>query len=108
MVSLNRVIIAGSLVKEVESGKDSNGKSYAILTIAIRNEPSESHVTALEILAKGILAENCKKYLVKGSNIMAEGRISSNRMTIKGQSVDMVKVIASTITFVEYNKGGKK
>lgn len=107
MVSLNRVIVAGALIKDIESGKDSNGKSYAILTIAIRNEPEANHVTRLEILAKGSLAENCKKYLTKGSNIMAEGRISSNRMTIKGQSVDMVKVIASTITFVEYNKGKK-
>lgn len=108
MVSLNRVIIAGTLIKDIESGEDSNGKSYAILRIAIRNEPSASHVTTLEVIAKGTLAENCKKYLGKGSNIMAEGRLTSARVNIEGQSIDLVKMLACSITFVENNKGGKE
>ena len=99
MISLNRAIVAGKLVKGVEAGKESNGKSYAILEIAVE-EPMESHVTRLQVLVKGSLAENCKKYLGKGENIMAEGRITSDRMDINGQSVDMVKVLASSVVFV--------
>lgn len=87
------------LVKDVEAGKESNGRSYAILEIAV-GEPMENHVTKLEIVVKGMLAENCIKYLKKGSNVMAEGRITSDRMNINGQSIDMVKVLASSVVFV--------
>mgnify|MGYP003291705950 CR=1 FL=1 len=121
MVSLNRVIIAGNLVRDPEMKVSGSNHRFTNLTVAIndswRNQEGEyaKKVTYLNVITWGNLAENCAKYLSKGAPIMVEGRIEvDNYINKDGQKQYSTKIVANTITFLENktnknnNSNGKK
>lgn len=114
MVSINKVFVAGNLVRNPELKTLPSGKKTTTMTIAVnefwRNKDGElTKKTSFIILsAWGNLAENCVKYLSKGKSLMAEGRIETDNYTDKnGQKQFITKINCSSIVFLENNSQNK-
>lgn len=113
MVSLNRVIIAGNIIREPEMKVSASNQKSTVLTVAIndswtrKNGERQTKTTRIDVITYGNLAENCAKYLSKGFPIMAEGRIGiEDYVDADGVKHSNTKVVANSITFLE-NKSRK-
>lgn len=92
MRGFNRVIIAGNLTRDPELRYTVNKKAYARFGVAInsrwRNANGEMQESTeyVNVVAWGNNAENCGKYLKKGSPILIEGRIHTSSFDAKDGS----------------------
>ena len=83
MRGLNKVIIAGNLVRDPDVRYTANRKAYASFTVAAnrsyRDASGEFKETAdyVPVVVWGAQAENCGKFLRKGSQILVEGRFTT-------------------------------
>lgn len=73
-MSINKVIIIGNLSKDVETREITNGKSVATLSVAVNRTYSEG-VDFFNCIVWDKRAENCAKYLKKGSKVGIEGTL---------------------------------
>lgn len=88
----NRIILAGHLARDPELKYTQSGKTVAKFAIAVNNSAQE--VLFIDIVAWDKLAENCEKYLRKGSSVLVEGRLSvrsyEDKEGIKRKAVEVV------------------
>lgn len=78
---MNKIIITGNITKTPEVATSSNGKSYAKLSVAVRkNYPSEdgTDTNYFNCVCFGKTADNCGKYLSKGSRVLISGELNNN------------------------------
>ncbi len=108
MVSLNRVIVAGNLIRNPELKTTNTSRKFTNLTIAIndfwKDKDGEliKKTTYINVIAWGSLAENCAKYLKKGRSIMVEGRIETDKYEDKqGKTQYMTRINSNNIVFLE-------
>lgn len=108
VISLNRVIVAGNLVRDPELKTTSSNRKFVTMTIASndywRNKDGEfsKKTSYIGLVAWNRLAENCAKYLSKGKCIMVEGKLESDKFTDKnGQVHYYTRVICSSVVFLE-------
>ena len=108
LVSLNRVIVAGNLVRDPELKIASSNRKFTTMTIATndywRNKEGElsKKTFYINLIVWNRLAENCVKYLSKGKCIMVEGKLESDKYTDKsGQTRYYTKVNCSSVVFLE-------
>lgn len=113
MISMNRVIIAGSLTKTPTLQETASGKKFTTFTVAINDYWKDKDgelaqkSTYVNVTCWGKLAQNVCKYLSKGKHIMAEGRLSSDSYTdSNGKQHHLLRVEASSVVFCE--KTGSK
>jgi single-strand DNA-binding protein len=111
MSSLNKVMIIGNLGNNPEMRKTSNGTSVATLSIATNrrykgkdgNWTDDTQWHRIVVWAKQ--AENCKKYLSKGSQVYVEGRLQTRQWEDKdGNKRFTTEVVADSVQFL--GKGG--
>ena len=108
MSGINKAIIIGRLGKDPEVRFMPNGDAVANFTFATsetwkdktsgeKKEKTEWH----RIVAFGKLAENCGKYLTKGSQIFLEGRLQTRKWTDKdGNKKYTTEIIAGEVQFL--------
>ena len=77
---MNKVILAGRLVRDPEIRYTQTGKAVASFTLAVnrrfsRNTNQEQTADFIPIVVWDKLAEVCSKYLFKGSQVLIEGRM---------------------------------
>ena len=108
---VNKVILLGNLGADPEVRYTNNDMAIARLRLATssswrdrntneKHDKTEWHI----VVAFGKLAEICKEYMSKGSQIYVEGRIQTNKwQTKEGQDRYTTEIIANEITMV----GGK-
>jgi single-strand DNA-binding protein len=91
--------ILGNLTKEPDFRRTASGSPVCELSVAV-NQHDE--VSFIEIVAWGKTAENCHKYLSKGSSVFIEGELKQERWTDKhtGANRSKLRVSAKNITFV--------
>lgn len=83
MKGLNRVIIAGNLARDPEVRYTVNKRAWARFSVAVNYRYKDNSgeykdgVDYVPVSVWGPSAENCGKYLKKGSPVIIEGRISS-------------------------------
>jgi single-strand DNA-binding protein len=112
MRSLNRVTLMGHLAQDPELRQTAQGQ--AVLNFALvtnrkwkdsagdMREQAEFH----RVVAWKGLAENCSKFLKKGSPVYVEGRLTHKRLEDSaGKSKFFTEVIADLINFVGSNSG---
>ena len=73
-MSINKVIIIGNLSKDVETRETTNGKMVATLSVAVNRTYSEG-ADYFNCIVWDKRAENCAKYLKKGSKVAIEGTL---------------------------------
>ena len=92
MRGVNRTIIAGNLARDPDVRYTVNKKVYARFSVAVNyrykniNGEYQDGVDYVPIVVWGAQAENCGKYLRKGSAILIEGRVQTSSYEAKDGS----------------------
>lgn len=110
-VSFNRVVILGNLGRDPELKYTQNQVpvcSFSIATTEKRKDQSGAWVDITEwhkIVAWQKTAENCGKYLTKGSKVLVEGKIQTRKYESKdGSDKYVTEIVAQSVQFLSTNK----
>lgn len=80
MASFNKVILMGNLTRDPELRYTNGGKAVCDFSIAVnKKQNGEDKVNYFDITCWEKSAENCNKYLSKGSSVMVEGELNQQR-----------------------------
>ena len=112
MAGLNKVLIIGNLGRDVELKYSQNGTAVGRMAVATsdswtdaqgqKQEKTEWHnVTVFQKLA-----ENCEKYLKKGSKVYVEGKLQTDSYDKEGQTHYSTKIIANVVQFLDSKEAG--
>lgn len=109
-MSLNSVNIMGNLTRDPEMRFTSSGRPVCNLSIANNRVYSKDgqkvqEVSYFDIEVWGVVAENCSKYLTKGSGIIVEGRLKQDRWEKEGQTQTKVRIVANNVHFMPKRQG---
>lgn len=102
---MNKVILSGNLARDPELRSTASGKSVASMTLAVRRgwrktDESQPDADFFPIVAWEKTAEFCRKYLMKGSRIIVEGRLQTRTYEAQdGSKRYITEVIANEIEF---------
>jgi len=97
---LNRYNAMGNLTRDPEIVDVSDQHKVCKFSIAINN-PIKKTVLYLDVEAWNRTAENCQKYLTKGSAVAIDGRLDSKKWTTdSGQNRSKVFCVADNVHFV--------
>ena len=104
-MSLNSVNIMGNLTRDPELKMTPSGKAVCSMSIAnnrIYNKGNErvTEVSYFDVEVWGPIAENCTKYLKKGSGIIVEGRLRQDRWEKDGKTQSRVRITANSVHFM--------
>jgi len=108
MRGFNRVIIAGNLTRDPEIRATINKKTYARFGVAInskwRNQNGEmqERTEYINVVVWSPLADNCGRYLKKGSPVLVEGRLQTTTYEAKDGSGkrSSTDVVAENVQFL--------
>lgn len=102
---MNLTIISGNLTREPEK-IDVQGATMCKLVMAVNDHYSkEKNVQYFDVITWGILAENCMKYLAKGSRILVQGKSQTREWVNKnGEKRYAHEIVASEIEFLVTKK----
>ena len=114
MASMNSVLLAGTLAKDVELRRTTGGTAVADLQLSImervKNKSGETFEkeTTLDVVVWARQAETCAEYLRKGSPVMVEGRLHLERWeTQEGEKRQRLRIRAERVQFLpDGRKGG--
>ena len=104
---MNKVILLGNLARDPELRYSVEKRAMARFTVAVNNswkdksgELQES-VDFIPVVVWGPMAENCERYLKKGSRVLVEGRIQVRSYEAKDGSGKRyaTDVVASNVGF---------
>ena len=104
-MSLNSVNMMGNLTRDPELKYTPGGKSVCSISIAnnrvyTKNGEKVSEVSYFDVEVWGVVAENCAKYLTKGSGIIVEGRLKQDRWEKDGKTQSRVRITANSVHFL--------
>ena len=103
---LNDTTLIGRLVREVEVKYTNSGTAIANISIANNDTVKKDNqwiddVSFFDVVVFGSQAENCGKYLKKGSKIAVNGRLKQNRWEKEGNKMSKIEIIAGSIQFLD-------
>ena len=104
-MALNSVNIMGNLTRDPEMRYTPAGKSVCSLSIAnnrvyTKSGERVSEVSYFDAEVWGVQAENCSKYLSKGSGVVIEGRLKQDRWEKDGKTQSRVRITANSVHFL--------
>ena len=114
MASHNRVILIGNLTRDPELRFLPKGTAVCRMGLAMNrtwttdNDEKREEVTFVDVDMFGRLAENCAKYLKKGSSAMVEGRLKLDTWDDKktGEKRSKLGVMAEAVQFLDGKREG--
>ena len=111
MRGFNKAIIIGNLAKDPEIRYTASGTAVARLVVAVNRQwqgkdgEARKEVDFIPAVVWGSLAENCDRYLRKGSALLVEGRISVRNFEGRdGQKRYVTEIVVQTIQFLGGNR----
>lgn len=97
---MNKVIIIGRLTKDIELEATKNGTAVAKMSVAV-NRKSGENADFFNVVAWKDLAENCAKYLGKGSQVGVVGSLQTrNYETSDGSKRYITEIMAQEVEFL--------
>ena len=107
-MNLNKVFLIGRLGKAPETKVTPSGLTIANFSLATSESVKQKDGTRQEktdwhnVVVFGKAAENCAKYLNKGSGVYVEGRISYRHWEGKdGRKLSATDIVASTVQYLD-------
>ena len=105
MASLNKVMLMGNLTRDPELKYTQGGSPYAKFGLAInrkfkQGDEWKEDVCFVDITTWGNLADNCSKYIRKGSPVFVEGRLNLGTWEKDGEKRSKLDVIAIIVQFL--------
>lgn len=106
---MNKVILIGNLTKDVDLTTTTNGISVAKFNLAIQrryeNAEGEREADFIPIVVWRGQADNCKKYLSKGSKCCVVGKIQTRSYdNAEGEKRYVTEVVADEVEFLGTKK----
>ena len=105
---LNSVVLVGRLTADPSLRYTTNGTAVASFALAVNRrfkQEGQQDVDFINIVAWKAQAENCAKYLTKGSQVAVEGRLQiRNYEASDGQRRTVAEVVANSVQFLETKK----
>lgn len=98
-MNVNKVFIAGNITKDIELRYTSSGKAVANFTVAV-NDYGSDNASFFRVTVWEKIAENCSKYLSKGSPVFVEGRLVTKSYEHEGQKKISTEIVAQNVQFV--------
>lgn len=101
---MNSVNLIGNLTRDVEVRYTTgdNPTAFAKFGIAINEGYGDKKkVSFLNITAWGKVAENCEKFLHKGSKVGVSGRIQTGSYEKDGQRINTFDIVANNVEFLD-------
>lgn len=110
---MNKVILVGRLVKDPESRYSANGTCICTFTLAVdrnyTNQNGERETDFLNIKVFKNRAENCIRYLTKGSMVAIDGNIQTGSyVDTQGNKKYTVDILANEVKFLITNNNKSK
>ncbi len=111
MVTFNRVILAGNLVRDPEIRYLPSGTPVTSFAVAVnsrykQNNEIKEEVSYFDIVVFGKQGENCAEYLSKGRPVLVEGRLRQRRWESDGVKKSKIEVVADGVQFLGSPRGG--
>ena len=103
---LNKVVLIGRLVRDVELRETQSGVPYTYITIAVDRPGQNGQTDFIDCVAWRGTAEILKKYTSKGSLIAVEGRIEVYNTESNGNYEKRVNVNVQSITMLDSRRTG--
>lgn len=101
---MNKVVIVGNLTKDPELASTNNGIMYAKFTVAVSRNYSKDgkrETDFLPIVVWRTQAENCAKYLKKGSKAAVSGSIQTRTYEANdGTRRYVTEIVADEVQFL--------
>ena len=102
---MNKVILIGNLTRDPEVGDTSSGITYCRFAIAVgrryANADGERETDFFNITTWRGIAENCGKYLKKGSKVAISGSLQNRSYEDKdGNKRSVTDIIADEVEFL--------
>lgn len=108
---MNKVILIGNLTKDPEISTTNNGVSVCRFTLAISrryaNSEGERETDFINIVVWRNLADNCHKFLKKGSKAAVVGNIQTRSYDgTDGTKKYVTEIVAEEVEFISTKNGG--
>ena len=105
---MNRVTLIGRLTRDPQATTFDSGSSCCRFSIAVDrfSRDGENKADFINITAWNSLAQNCLKYLVKGSQVAVAGSIQTGSYERDGVKHSTFEVVANQVEFLSRANGG--
>ena len=107
MASMNRVEIIGHLGRDPESKFTAGGKQVVTFSVAATEKwQGGEHTEWFNVVAWEKLAENCARFIRKGSQVFIEGKLRTREYEGRdGTKRKTTEVIAHNVIFLSNSQG---
>jgi single-strand DNA-binding protein len=107
---LNKIILIGRLVKDVEMKYTPSGVAVSTFTLAVeRTGSKEKETDFINIVVWRQLAELCAQYLRKGRLAAVDGRLQIRTYdNAEGKRMYITEVVADQVRFLEFGDKPEK
>ena len=105
-LEINSVLLGGNLAQDVELKQTPTGRTVCTFALAtnrtfVTNGEKTREATFVDVEVWGAVAENCGKYLHKGSPVVVMGRLKQERWeTPNKEKRSRMKVVATNVQFL--------
>ena len=106
---INRVVLVGRLTRDPELRRTQNGTAVTSFTLAIDNrfkdENGDKTTSFIPCVVWNQQAENCVRFVKKGSLVGIEGRLNQRTYLNKeGNNVQVIEVICDSVQYLDPKK----
>lgn len=109
-IEINSVIIGGNLARDVQLKDLPSGQKVAAIAVAsnrtyVAKGEKKQEVIFIDVDVWGAMADNCAKYLHKGSPVVVTGRLKQDQWQSQtGEKRSKIKIIATNVQFLSTGK----
>lgn len=102
---MNRIMLIGNLTKDPDLRETNNGIAYCKLSLAVSRKLSRDETDYFNVTCWRNTAQNCAKYLQKGSKVYVSGEVQTKSYTTSsGERKNYIDIIADDIEFLTTSK----
>ena len=102
----SNITMVGNLAIDPES-RQAGEYNVTRLVVAVNDSRQKDKVSYVDVEAWGKLGENCQKYLTKGRQVLADGRIVQDTWEKDGKKQSKLYVKADNVQFLGSKSDGQ-
>lgn len=108
---MNKVYLIGNLTRDPEVSETSSGVPFCRFSVAVNrnfaNSEGNREVDFFNITVWRGLAENCGRFLKKGSKVAIVGSLQNRTYEVDGVKRTATDIVASEVEFLSTNRDGE-
>lgn len=108
---MNKVYLIGNLTRDPEVSETSSGVPFCRFSVAVNrnfaNSEGNREVDFFNITVWRGLAENCGRFLKKGSKVAIIGSLQNRTYEVDGVKRTATDIVASEVEFLSTNRDGE-